>query len=135
MKDIESRRAMRVIALDDDEITLGLYEESFKAHPYPVEYLAFTDGNKALEEMNRCMPDLLITYWQMPIMSGAVFLERVFQVFDTSNTAVLVVSGDDLMGLQRGGSVPYAVEILKKDRANSFERISEIAQCLLKKIE
>lgn len=40
-----------MIALDDDEILLDLYETLFTTFSHPVEYTAFTDGSTALAEM------------------------------------------------------------------------------------
>ena len=117
-------KPIQVMAVDDDEFFLNLLEVNFESSPILIECRTFTEGSKLLTEMIKCVPDLLITDWQMPIMNGAEVLEQIFRTFDTSNLTILVVSSDEISNLRLSGLVPVGVEILHKN--DPFERIKEI---------
>ncbi len=74
-----------------------------------VEGLGFTcheaeDGQKAFDFCEKTMPDVVLLDWNMPVMSGIEFLEKLRMMEDGSGAAtkvILCTTENDLTHIQR----------------------------------
>ena len=72
-----------------------------------VEDLGFSceeaeDGQKACEACEKAMPDVILLDWNMPIMSGIEFLERLRQMPQGANPKVVFCTTEnDMAHIQR----------------------------------
>lgn len=98
---------MKILLVDDDEISLTLLESILAQAGYEV--LPATDGLKGLRRFIESAPELVITDIQMPGMDGLQLLqairERCARTIVIMNTAL--------------GSEEYAVQALR-ERANDY---------------
>lgn len=82
---------LRILVVDDElsnaeVLALILHEEGF-------EVMVAGDGRQALERIEEAAPDLLITDYMMPGMSGVELARAVRQLPRHSNLPVLLMSG------------------------------------------
>jgi CheY-like chemotaxis protein len=82
---------LRILVVDDElsnaeVLALILHEEGFQV-------MVAGDGRQALERIEEATPDLLITDYMMPGMSGVELARAVRQLPRYSNLPVLLMSG------------------------------------------
>lgn len=82
---------LRILVVDDElsnaeVLALILHEEGF-------QIMVAGDGRQALERIEEATPDLLITDYMMPGMSGVELARAVRQLPRYSNLPVLLMSG------------------------------------------
>lgn len=79
------------LLLDDDENQLALTQSLLQ--PYFKQVFTFTNGNKALEFLNKQNVSLLITDIQMPHMNGFEFLKKVKSSEKLKTIPLIAISG------------------------------------------
>ncbi|MBI4654509.1 MAG: sigma-54-dependent Fis family transcriptional regulator [Nitrospirae bacterium] len=94
--------ALRILVVEDEEITLNNILDTLKEEGYPAE--GTKDGYNALERLEKCRYDIVITDIKMPRMNGIELLEKVKE--KNPDTEVIIITGY--------GSVGSAVEAMKK---------------------
>lgn len=92
------------VILDDDASQLQLTKSVLE--PYFKEIYTFSDGNLALEFIDKAIPSLIFSDIQMPIMDGYTFLVALKKNPKTQNIPVIAISGNS--------------PILSEDNKNSF---------------
>jgi DNA-binding response OmpR family regulator len=65
----------RILLIDDDELTLSLISDLLQSSGFEVRQAA--DGEQALKLLEREWFPVIITDWQMPIMSGLELTRRL----------------------------------------------------------
>ena len=80
------------VILDDDASQLQLTKSVLA--PYFEEIHVFSDGNLALEFINKNNPSLIFSDIQMPIMDGYTFLTLLKQNPKTQSIPVIAISGN-----------------------------------------
>jgi signal transduction histidine kinase/CheY-like chemotaxis protein len=80
------------VILDDDASQLQLTKSVLE--PYFEEIHVFSDGNLALEFINKNNPSLIFSDIQMPIMDGYTFLTALKQNPKTQSIPVIAISGN-----------------------------------------
>ncbi|MBI5205484.1 MAG: sigma-54-dependent Fis family transcriptional regulator [Nitrospirae bacterium] len=94
--------ALRILVVEDEEITLNNVLDTLKEEGYSAE--GTKDGYKALERLEKGRYDIVITDIKMPRMNGLELLEKVKE--KNPDTEVIIITGY--------GSVSSAVEAMKK---------------------
>ena len=105
-KKLSNHIALRTcVILDDDTSQLQLAKSLL--NPYFDEVYVFSNGNLALEFINKNMPSLILSDIQMPIMDGYTFLAALKKEVATASIPVIAISGN--------------VPIPSHDKTNSFD--------------
>lgn len=80
------------VILDDDASQLQLTKSVLA--PYFEEIYVFSDGNLALEFINKKIPSIVFSDIQMPIMDGYTFLTLLKENPNTQSIPVIAISGN-----------------------------------------
>jgi CheY-like chemotaxis protein len=64
-----------ILIVDDDSDSLWLLQVVLEGRGHHV--VLADDGQRALEIAGRCLPDVIVTDWNMPHMAGNVLCERL----------------------------------------------------------
>ncbi len=105
----------KILLVDDDIENLQALFLIFEQYPSSYKILQTNDSTKALEIATKTLPDLVITDWVMPNISGIDLIKQIknepkTQYIPVIITTALMKSSDDLQrGLEAG-----AVDFIKK---------------------
>lgn len=84
--------ALKVLVIDDSkqivEVVQGILEES------NIEVLVAYDGKEGLEKVQALSPDVVLLDWNMPVLSGPLFLEK-FKTLKNIQTKIIMMTGED----------------------------------------
>lgn len=80
----------RILLCDDESHILRAAEFKFKRAGYEVA--CASDGEEAWQQIQRQLPDILVTDCQMPRMSGLQLAQRVKETPHTSHLPVIMLS-------------------------------------------
>jgi len=86
---IEEKK-IKILIVDDDDITRSMYAEVFKRHGFDVTEAV--DGVDGLDKVTKNVPDVVFTGIIMPRMDGFALMEALKKNMATSNIAVAVSS-------------------------------------------
>ncbi len=81
----------RKILVVDDEIHI-VQVIAIKLRNNGFEVLTAENGAQALDIAKKHKPDLVITDYQMPVMTGIEFIENLRQIEDTAETPVIMLT-------------------------------------------
>lgn len=98
---------MKVLIVDDDEITLDLISSLVTGAGY--ETVQANNGRLGLEQYGQCQPDIVLTDIQMPEMSGLDLLREIRD--ERADTIVIIMTAH--------GNEQYALEALRS-KANDY---------------
>lgn len=114
-----SEEISKILAVDDEEINLELISAVFLDSP-EIKVFTATDGNQALEIIQKQVPDVIVLDIRMPKMDGIQVLEILKSQPETSHIPVVVLSGDERerkralrMGANDFISKPFDIEEVK----------------------
>jgi CheY-like chemotaxis protein len=86
-------RPMSTILLVDDEVdSLWLFQLALESQGYRV--LVAENGEAALSRASQCLPDLIVTDWNMPGIDGVQLCERLKYYPALAQIPVVMSSGD-----------------------------------------
>jgi response regulator RpfG family c-di-GMP phosphodiesterase len=83
-------RYKRVLSVDDSPTVLKQIKRTFAGTPYVL--VTATNGQEALDVLDRVNPDLILTDIEMPVMDGLNFCRRVRGRPDTSEVPLIILS-------------------------------------------
>jgi len=83
--------ADRKILVVDDEIHI-VQVIAIKLRNNGFEVLTAENGAQAIDIAKKHKPDLVITDYQMPVMTGLEFIEHLRQIEDTAETPVIMLT-------------------------------------------
>jgi len=126
---VAQSRRLKVVAVDDDEHVLRLYQLHMERWPMAPEVTVLNDAVAALLSIGRQCPDLLVTDLHMPGMDGFNMLRVLSSAPEMANTRIVVVSALEDAEIQQRGGVPEGIEILPKPVP--FDRLLTIATSLI----
>ncbi|TAM59180.1 response regulator [bacterium] len=81
----------RIVIADDDPDILTLIRATLKA--FKADVIACTDAEEALIEIDHAPPDLIISDFMLPGISGIEFVKKVREHRSTAATPILMVTG------------------------------------------
>ncbi len=105
--------ADRKVLVVDDEIHI-VQVIAIKLRNNGFEVLTAENGAQALDIAKTQKPDLVITDYQIPVMTGLEFLEKLRQVADTAQTPVIMLTA-------RG----FAIDDDRKNKLNIASLLSK----------
>jgi two-component system chemotaxis response regulator CheY len=80
----------RVLIIDDDALARALFRMLFEWEGYQCEEAE--NGAAGLKSLENCQADLVITDYQMPVLDGLEFLNRLAQSFNRNAPPVIVLT-------------------------------------------
>jgi diguanylate cyclase (GGDEF)-like protein len=83
---------LRVLAVDDSPFSRKLLEHALKTQPYEVAFAK--DGQEALASISEFRPNILITDWMLPDLSGPELCRRVRKDSKSGYTYVILVTSN-----------------------------------------
>jgi CheY-like chemotaxis protein len=84
-----------VLIVDDDREAIKAFHPMLKQHGY--EARAAYDAQAALEEIERCLPDVILLDLHLPIIDGIELLRRLKLVRRFAEIPVAILTGDYLI--------------------------------------
>jgi len=81
----------KIFVIDDDSLALQLIVAALEAEGYTVQ--AFTEFESLLQELQRSLPDLVMTDVVMPKVSGFEVCRRIKETFQPHPPPVIVMTG------------------------------------------
>ncbi|MBN1138722.1 MAG: hybrid sensor histidine kinase/response regulator [Anaerolineae bacterium] len=85
----------RVLVVDDDPEALQLFSRMLHVYNRGLEIATALDGKRALEEMRRCLPDLVLLDVVMPEMDGWQMMELMSQDEAIADIPIFFISAQD----------------------------------------
>jgi len=113
----------RIVVADDDPDILTLIRATL-VKSLSVEIVACCDAEEALIEIGRQAPDLIISDFMLPGISGIEFVKRVRERELTSRTPILMVTGHTNYAMEGRAIAAGANRFLYKPFAPSQLRIA-----------
>jgi two-component system, chemotaxis family, chemotaxis protein CheY len=92
------KSAVRFLVVDDEVAIRKLVVSRLKKDGYKGIIHEAGDGKEALEIFYDKEVDCIICDWNMPNLSGIEFVEKVRQGIASENLAILMVTGESIMG-------------------------------------
>jgi diguanylate cyclase (GGDEF)-like protein len=83
---------LRVLAVDDSPFSRKLLEHALKSQPFEVAFAK--DGQEALASISEFRPNILITDWMLPDLSGPELCRRVRKESKSGYTYVILVTSN-----------------------------------------
>ena len=97
---------VKVLVIDDSERLREVFFEYFKILDFQT-FLA-EDGQKGLEEYEKCKPDIIIVDMIMPVMGGRDFILNLRKLPHASKTPIIIISAyvsvHELMDVLKAGA-------------------------------
>ena len=123
---------MRILVVDDEEITLDLLEATLEADGHKV--LRACNGLEALQVLERNTIELVISDWMMPALSGVDLISRI-RAMHTNRYIYLIMltsrsdKGDIVEGLNAGADdfIVKPVRSCGADRSRAIRRTCAVA--------
>ncbi|MCB1139288.1 MAG: EAL domain-containing protein [Leptospiraceae bacterium] len=106
--DEETRKPIRVLAVDDDPVALVLYDRVLGGR---VDLETHSTAESALESFLARRADVLLLDWLLPGMDGVELAARIRELPDTEDIQILIVTGrneaDNLQQALNSGANDY----------------------------
>lgn len=111
-----------VLAIDDDEDTLGRYASMLQRLGF--EFASATNGQLGLDRVGERRPDLILLDLNMPVMDGFDFLKELRARSEWADIPVVVLSSKDLSTDERAALNSAADQVLSKTEV-SLRQLAE----------
>ena len=92
----ETNEILRILVVDDSAVSRKLAEYAFAGKPYEVFFAK--DGHEAFKLVESCRPDIVITDWMMPELSGLELCQMIRKKLKWTDTYLVLLtsnSGED----------------------------------------
>ncbi|MEM6297827.1 MAG: response regulator [Bacteroidota bacterium] len=83
----------KILLIDDDHSNLNLLFAILHTHDPQYDILKVNDPEVALKNMGRWMPDLVITDWNMPKITGLELIQKTKKISGLENIPFIMVTG------------------------------------------
>lgn len=105
-------KPLKILVLDDDTETLKTINKILIGAYENIELLNATEGNFALEIIHTENPDIIISDWQMPKMTGLELIEILRRKPETAIIPVIICTGimlqkENLIEARTHGAIDY----------------------------
>ncbi len=137
-------RTYKILVVEDDPVYLRILSHILIELDKKIKILQTDNGLNALEILKKEIPDLIITDWDMPQMSGIEFCERIRANQDFKDIPVIMCTGinkssENLKTAFESGVVDFVRKPIDKmelmSRVNSMLKLSESYQTIKKQKE
>lgn len=109
-----------ILIIDDEPAILKILKDSLKDEQFYVETL--NDGTRAIDVIGELTPDLILLDIFMPNCNGLELLSQIKKIYPQQK--VIIISGY--------GTIPIALEALKKGALDFFEKPLNLDEILTK---
>jgi len=98
-----------ILVVDDSGIDLKRASMLLQKHVRNAEILTATNGQEALDEMERQPPNVVVTDLQMPVMDGLVLVEKVRDKYPHIPVVLMTAAGSETIAAQalKAGAASY----------------------------
>lgn len=100
---------MKILILEDDDMTMMLYKEILEEEHYEIIGVSHPE---AIFDHLKLKPELIITDMNFPGMSCTELMKKIKQEEVTSQTPIIIVSGDE--SIQKFSQELGATDYLRK---------------------
>ncbi len=121
---------LRVVAVEDNEAMLKLYNFTVQSWQLPIKLDCFTNGFEALINITQDIPDALIIDLNMPDMDGFAMLDALNKSNILNQLAIIVISGLSNEEILSRGGLPPRARMYSKDQI-PFAEMKEFMRGLL----
>ncbi len=132
-------RALKVLIVEDDPIYVRIISHVIENIRPNIQILKSDNGADALKILNDQKPDLILTDWEMPQMSGIEFCKKIHAEQSLENIPVIMCTGintssQDIKIAFESGVVDFIRKPIDKielaARVNSMLKLSESYQTI-----
>lgn len=106
---------LRVVAVEDNEAMLKLYNHTIESWQLPIKLDCFNNAYEALINITQSIPDALIIDLNMPGMDGFAMLEALEKSNILNKLAIIVISCLSNEEILSRGGLPARARIYNKD--------------------
>lgn len=137
-------KLFKILILDDDPIYGKIIRHILTEMDHEIELVCSDNGVQALQKIEDDQPDLIITDWDMPGMSGIDFCKTIHKNPEFANIPVIMCTGintssENLKTAFESGVVDFIRKPIDKmefiSRVNSMLKLSESYQTIKKQKE
>jgi len=121
---------LRVVAVEDNEAMLKLYNFTVQSWQLPIKLDCFTNGYEALINITQDIPDAVIIDLNMPGMDGFAMLDALNKSNILNQLAIIVISGLSNEEILSRGGLPPRARMYSKDQI-PFAEMKEFMRGLL----
>ena len=121
---------LRVVAVEDNEAMLKLYNHTIESRQLPIKLDCFNNAYEALINITQSIPDALIIDLNMPGMDGFAMLEALEKSNILNKLAIIVISCLSNEEILSRGGLPARARIYNKDEI-PFGEMKEFMRGLL----
>lgn len=128
------KKPFKILILDDDPMYGKIIRHILEDIDYDIQLILSNNGNDALKKVNEEEPDLILTDWDMPEMSGIEFCKKVHNDSGFEHIPVIMCTGirtssGNLKTAFEAGVVDFIRKPIDKmeflSRVNSMLKLSE----------
>jgi len=112
--DTDPKSRLRVLLVEDDEVTRELYRCQFEAWDLPVDCTWMPSALEALMDIASMRPDLLVTDLSMPGVDGIEMLKALKRNLQLADMQIVVITGLSAESIQARGGLPPHAHLLQK---------------------
>lgn len=121
----------KILIVDDQPENIVVITDIFEKDNLPYELINAPNGSIALKIIEKTIPDLIIADWEMPVMDGIEFIEKLKLNEITKDIPVIMCTGvmttsENLCTALNAGAVDYIrkpidrIELIARTRANLY---------------
>lgn len=108
------RRGFSIMLVEDNPVTAAVLEAQLQELRPDAELRVFDDGFAALLDAGRQLPDVLVTDIDLPGLDGVAMIQQLRENPATRTMRIVMVTSHSDAELQRFGSLPHGVPLLRK---------------------
>ena len=123
---------LRVLLVEDDPLQRAIFASQIASLELAIDLTVSENGYKALLEISRITPDLILSDVVMEGMDGLELIRTILATDELSNTQIAVLTGLSADELQQRGGVPVGVATLTKPTTLEEMRGFLSAHCAIK---
>lgn len=105
---------LRVLIVDDDEVTLEVIRSSMELWKLPIDCTVMNSAIDAMLDIAKIKPDLLISDLNIPVVDGFEFLRKLRSNQEYADMAFLVITALSQDQIQARGGVPENTPVINK---------------------
>lgn len=121
----------KILIVDDQPENIEAITDIFEKDELPYELINAPNGSIALKVIDKTIPDLIITDWEMPVMDGFEFVKQLQLNEITKDIPVIMCTGvmttsENLCSALKAGAVDYIrkpidrIELIARTRASLY---------------